>query len=110
MTQQLLHAPLVWGVAEVGLVGGNSSQQRQAVFYLLFQGLDYVAFRHKRDVLRKFARMFGGGWFGSCCLTHVETPLKNGFEELRTRLIFGTGFGPASCIFLRELSMALSNC
>ena len=42
MGQQFFHAPLVWSVAEVGLVGGNSSQQRQAVFDLLFQGLDYL--------------------------------------------------------------------
>jgi len=50
------------GVAEVGLVGGNSSQQRQAVFALLFQGLDYVAFRHWRDVLREFWGVFGWGY------------------------------------------------
>jgi hypothetical protein len=51
MAQQFLYAPLVRGVAEVGLFGGNCPQQRQAVFGLLFQGLDYVAFRYKRDVL-----------------------------------------------------------
>src|SRR5690349_18754677 len=76
MTQQLLHAPLVWGVAEVGLVGRNSSQERQAVLDLLFQGLDYVTFRHERDVVRKLGRVFGWGWFGGCCMTHVKTPLK----------------------------------